>query len=101
MKITSIIAIYVLFWVLSAFLVMPFGMRTHDEAGIAKVPGQADSAPAQWRPGLIVRRATVVAAVLFGLYYLNYVNGWISPADLDWTGGPPDFDGTPASRPAG
>lgn len=95
MKITSIIAIYVLFWVLSAFLVMPFGMRTHDEAGIAKVPGQADSAPAQWRPGLIARRATVVAAVLFGLYYLNYVNGWITPADLDWTGGPPQFDGSP------
>ncbi|MFN5903341.1 MAG: DUF1467 family protein, partial [Novosphingobium sp.] len=32
MKITSIIAIYAMFWVLSAFLVMPFGIRTHKEA---------------------------------------------------------------------
>jgi predicted secreted protein len=78
MKLTSIIAIFALFWVLSAFLVMPFGIRTHDEAGIAKVPGQADSAPVNFDPGRIARRATVVAVALFGLYYLNYVNGWIT-----------------------
>ncbi|MDE2412827.1 MAG: DUF1467 family protein, partial [Sphingomonadales bacterium] len=39
MKWTSMIAIFTLFWVLSAFLVLPFGIRTHDEAGIEKVPG--------------------------------------------------------------
>lgn len=98
MKITSIIAIFALFWVLSAFLVLPFGVRTHDEAGLARVPGQAESAPAHWRPGRIALRATLVAIVLFGLYYLNYVNGWITPADLDWTGGPPNYDGTPAGN---
>ena len=38
MKIQSAIAIYALFWVMSAFVVMPFGVRTHDEAGAAKVP---------------------------------------------------------------
>lgn len=36
MKWTSILAIYALFWVLSAFLVMPFGLRTHDEAGVPR-----------------------------------------------------------------
>ena len=50
MRVTSIIAIYALFWVLSAFCVMPFGIRTHDEAGIDKIPGQADSAPANFQP---------------------------------------------------
>jgi len=94
MKLTSIIAIYVLFWVMSAFLVLPFGVKTADEAGIAKVPGQADSAPAQFRPGLVAMRATVLAAALFGLFYANYVFGWISASDLDWTGGPPSYDGT-------
>lgn len=83
MKWTSILAIYTLFWVLSAFLVMPFGVRTHEEAGIAKVPGQAESAPADFRPKRIVVRATILAAVLFGLYYLNYVNGWVTPSDLN------------------
>ncbi len=83
MRWTSIIAIYCLFWVLSAFLVLPFGVRTGEEEGHAKVAGQAESAPAQFSFGRIARRATVVSLVLFGLFYLNYVNGWILAADLD------------------
>lgn len=83
MKLTSIVAIYALFWVLSAFLVMPFGVRTHEEAGVDKVPGQADSAPANFNPRRIVLRTTILAAVLFGLYYLNYVFGWITPQMFD------------------
>lgn len=77
MKLTSILAIFALFWVMSAFLVLPFGVRTHDEAGIAKVPGQADSAPANFSARRVARRATILAVILFGLFYLNYVNGWI------------------------
>lgn len=90
MQWTSILAIYILFWVMSAFCVMPFGMRTHDEAGIEKIPGQADSAPADFRPGRIVWRATVLSALLFGLYYANYVNGWIGPDDLNFFQRPTD-----------
>ena len=93
MKITSIIAIYTLFWVLSAFLVMPFGIRTHDEAGIDKIPGQADSAPANFNARRIALRASILALVLFGLFYANYVNGWIMPHDLDFFGDPPNADG--------
>lgn len=88
------IAIYALFWVLSAFLVMPFGVRTHDEAGIPKVPGQADSAPANFNPKRIALRASIVALVLFGLYYANYIEGWLTPQNFDvFT--PPNYDGTP------
>lgn len=95
MEWTSIIAIYLLFWVLSAFLVMPFGVRTHDEAGVPKVRGQAESAPAHFQPRRIVLRTTVVATLLFGLYYLNYVEGWITADDLNLFGTPPNPDGTP------
>jgi predicted secreted protein len=94
MKLTSILAIYALFWVLSAFLVMPFGVRTHEEAGIAKVPGQADSAPAQFRPKRVALRATILAAVLFGVYYANYVEGWLTMSDIDPFSAP-NIDGTP------
>ena len=90
---TSIIAIYSLFWVLSAFMVLPFGVLTHDEAGIAKIPGQADSAPADFRPGRIAWRATLLSLLLFGLFYANYVNGWIGPDDLNFFGRPPKIDG--------
>lgn len=90
MKWTSIIAIYSLFWVLSAFLVMPFGLRTPDEAGTDVEKGHATSAPVNFRPGRIALRATLVAVVLFGLYYANYVNGWIGPDDLNLFGSPPE-----------
>lgn len=89
MKLTSIIAIYALFWVLSAFLVLPFDLRTHDEMGSEAEPGHANSAPIDFRPGKVAKRATILALVLFGLYYLNYVNGWITPDDLTLFGKPP------------
>ncbi len=83
MKIQSAIAIYFLFWVMSAFVVMPFGVRTHDEVGAAKIPGQADSAPFNFRPWLIVRRTTIVASILFVLFLLNFNYGWVTPQSLD------------------
>lgn len=84
MRWTSIVAIYSLFWVFAAFLVMPFGIRTHDELGLGKVDGQAHSAPGNFRPRRVAIRATILAAILFGLYYANYVNQWITIDDLDY-----------------
>lgn len=89
MKLTSIIAIYALFWVMSAFVLLPFGVRTHEEAGIEKIPGQADSAPSNFRPARLALRATIVAAVVFGLYYANYVHGWLGVQDINFFGKPP------------
>lgn len=80
---TSIIAIYLLIWVITAFALLPFGVQTHEEAGIEKVPGQADSAPAQFRPGRVAIRATVIALIVTGLFVLNYEMGWISVEDIN------------------
>jgi predicted secreted protein len=74
----AIFAIYVLFWVISAFIVMPFGIRTPDETGDRVETGHADSAPVNFRPGIVVLRATILSAILFGLYYANYIEGWIT-----------------------
>lgn len=92
MKITSIIAIYGLFWVMTAFLLLPFGVRTHEEAGLEKVPGQADSAPANFRPGKLALRATIIAALLTGLYIVNYTQGWIVANDINLFGDPPGLE---------
>jgi predicted secreted protein len=89
MQITSILAIYFLFWVMSAFIMLPFGVRTADEAGVEKVPGQADSAPVNFRPGRLALRATVVAAVLTALFIANFTYGWITAADIDFLPKPP------------
>ena len=90
MKFTSILAIYFLFWVMSAFLLLPFGVQTADEAGVEKVPGQADSAPANFRPGRLMLRATVISAVLCALFVANYNQGWITVNDINFLPSPPD-----------
>lgn len=84
MNLVSIIAIYSLFWVMSAFVILPIGVRTHDELGLEKVAGQADSAPGNFRPGVILLRTTLLSAALFGLYYANYVYGWIDRHSFDF-----------------
>jgi len=85
MKWTSILAIMLLFWVMSAFLVMPFGIRSHDDEGADLVPGQVSSAPVNFNAKCIALRATALAVALFGLYYANYVNGWLTIDDIDIT----------------
>lgn len=90
MRWTSILAIYVLFWVMTAFVVLPIGIRSHHEAGMEMVPGQSDGAPANFRPGKVILRTTIVSALLFGLFYANYVFGWVGAEALNLFGGPPD-----------
>lgn len=86
MRWTSILAIYVLVWMICLFLVLPWGVRTSEEAGERTGPGHAESAPHAFSLGRVALRTTIVATLLFGLYYANYVYGWISVEDLDWLG---------------
>lgn len=82
MKWTSALAIYILFWTISAFVVMPLGVRNLHEAGAEPVPGQDRGAPANFNGLKIVWRTTLVATVAFGIFYLNYVQGWITTETL-------------------
>ena len=83
MKWTSIVAIYFLFLVASAFLLLPFGVKTDEEVGNELVPGQAESAPHRFNLPRHLLRAAIVAALLTTLFDLNYVYGWVTPDDLD------------------
>ncbi len=84
MAFTSVIAIYFLFFAFSAFVLLPFGVRTDEEAGTPKVPGQAESAPHRFDVKRHLVRAALLAAVLFAVYYANWTYGWITPDDLDF-----------------
>lgn len=82
MRLGSAIAIYLLFWTVTLFVMLPLGVRTHEEAGAERVPGQADSAP---HAPMLVRKlllTTLLSAVVFALFYGNYVNGWIGFDDV-------------------
>ena len=84
MTLSSIVAIYFLFFSFSAFALLPFGVRTSEELGEPRVPGQADSAPHRFDLKRHLVRAALLAAVLFGFYYANWSYGWIGVDDLDF-----------------
>lgn len=82
MKIGSAIAVYLLFWTVTLFVTLPIGVRTHEEVGADRVAGQADSAPhvpMLWRKALLT---TLISALLFALFYGNFVYGWVSFDDV-------------------
>jgi predicted secreted protein len=83
-KLTSVIAIYVLFFVASAFILLPFGVKTDEEIGAERVVGQADSAPHRFHLQRHLLKALLLAAVLFAIYYANWTYGWIEIDDLDF-----------------
>ncbi|MEO9635208.1 MAG: DUF1467 family protein [Parasphingorhabdus sp.] len=84
MEPTSILAIYILFWVMAAFIVLPIGIRSHYESGKTMVDGQADGAPVNFRPLRVLLLTTLLATAAFGLFYLNYAYGWLTLDDIDF-----------------
>ena len=80
----SAAALYLLFFVASAFVLLPFGVRTDEEAGTPRIPGQADSAPHRFDLPRHLAKAALLAAVLFALYYANWSFGWVGIDDLDF-----------------
>jgi len=87
-KLQSILAIYILFWTMCLFIVLPFGVRTPEEEGVACPPGHAESAPHRFSLGRVALRTTIVSAILFGLFYANYLYGWLDIGTLDWASPP-------------
>ena len=83
MQLSSIVAIYFLFFAASVFVLLPFGVRTDEEAGTPKVAGQADSAPHTFDLKRHLLKAAVAGAALFAIYYANWWFGWVTPDDLD------------------
>ena len=84
MQVGSIVAIYFLFFAFSAFILLPFGVRTDEEAGTPKVAGQADSAPHRFNLQRHLLKSALLGLALFALYYANWTYGWLTPDDLDF-----------------
>lgn len=88
MKITSMIAIYFITWWLCLFLVLPWGVRNASEAGEEVRQGNEAGAPVNPRLGRKVIYTTILATLLFGLFYGNYTLGWIGIEDLPFLANP-------------
>jgi predicted secreted protein len=81
----SAFAIYVLFWTMALFVVLPLGVRTPEEEGANLPPGHAPSAPHRFSIAQAALRTTLLSAAVFALFYANYLFGWVTIEMLDWT----------------
>ena len=77
------VAIYIFIWWIVLFAVLPFGVRTQDEAG-SVVPGTPGSAPAKVRIVRIFLINTLVATVVFALVYAAIVYKVVTPETFPW-----------------
>jgi len=73
---------FAVIWMVSLFMVLPWGMRSHTEAGAEIVPGSEASAPV--RPRLLLKFAitTGVALVLWGALYATITYRLLSLDDF-------------------
>lgn len=78
---TSALAIYLLFWFLCLFLVLPFHGR---RAGGSATDGHDPGAPAQFAVARACLQVTLLSAALFAIYYAIYVSGYFTRASLNF-----------------
>jgi predicted secreted protein len=81
MSVVTGLMVYVVIWWVVFFMTLPVGVRTADEAGEAKTPGTADSAPVRPRLWLKAGATTVLAGLAWGLFYLALQQGFFGLGD--------------------
>ena len=65
----TIVAEYFICWWITLFMVLPIGLRTQsDEKSV--VNGTVASAPARFRPWRVFLMTTVVAALIYAVWYV-------------------------------
>lgn len=81
MSLFSAFAVYFVIWWVTLFAVLPFGLRTQDDAGDV-VPGTTESAPHKFRPWRVVIWTSLVSAVVFALWWLVVIQIGFAFEDL-------------------
>jgi predicted secreted protein len=77
MSLTLGIALYLMIWWITIFAVLPFGVRTQEEAG-SVVPGTPASAPAVPRLLRVFLINTVVATIAFAIVWVALEYNWLN-----------------------
>lgn len=72
MTIGSALAIYFIIWWIVLFAVLPFGIRSQAEAGDV-APGSDPGAPSGVNGRKIVLRTSIIASVVYVVFWLVYV----------------------------
>jgi predicted secreted protein len=72
MSVTTAVATFFLIWWVTLFAVLPWGVRSQHEGG-EMVPGTDPGAPTSFRLGRKLLWTTLVAAVIYAVCYVVYV----------------------------
>lgn len=78
MNLMAHIVVFVVGWWLVLFMLLPVGVRTHEESGEDRPEGTAESAPVNAHIGRKMLGATAGAAVIWGIFYWIAANHLIS-----------------------
>lgn len=72
------LAVYIVIWWLAFFMVLPLGVRNHDEAGVETAAGVERAAP--HAPKLLKKAALAagIAAIIWILGYFAFATGAVS-----------------------
>jgi predicted secreted protein len=81
MSLATAFAIYFIIWWVVLFAVLPWGVRSQHEDGTI-IPGSDPGAPAIPRLRRKLVWTTIVAAIVFALWYVGYTNRLIALDDL-------------------
>ncbi|MEL7047951.1 MAG: DUF1467 family protein [Pseudomonadota bacterium] len=77
MGVTLSIAVFFIIWWAVLFAVLPFGLRTQDEAGEV-VPGTPESAPVEPKLLRLFALNTVVALIVFAAIWTSIEFGYVT-----------------------
>ncbi len=72
MGLAAIFAIYCMIWWLTLFIVLPFGIKTQEEAGTVSA-GTTASAPVHPQVWKKMAITTVLSAVIFAVFYWTVI----------------------------
>ena len=81
MGIVNGIVLFIVIWGVVFFMALPFGVRSHEEAGEDVVTGNDSGAPVKTLLGKKLIATTLIAGVLWGLYFWAITTGLISIYD--------------------
>lgn len=81
MGVATALAIFFLIWWVVLFAVLPWGIKSQHE-GDDIAPGTDPGAPNRARIGWKLLWTTVVAAAIYAVGYVVYVEHWVTIADL-------------------
>ena len=81
MSLTTAIAIYFIIWWVVLFAVLPFGVRSQEESGDV-APGTDPGAPARANLKRKLVWTTLVACIVFALFFVVYSYRLITIDDL-------------------